>query len=184
VSYRLFEKPALFGAGFIVGGASIIPFAMPRKAAHSPEVRNRDALRDYFVDQTLEAGIVLTGGEVKSVRAALANFTGAYAAVDKNCVMLYGLRIEPYRFASTQKVEDADRPKKLLLKSRELEHLRASTQAEGYTLVPLKLYFKGSLIKIALGLGKGKKKFDKRADLKERAVRRETDRFFKLRRQK
>jgi len=146
----------------------------------SPEVRNRDALRDYTIDSTLEAGIVLTGAEVKSVRMGQASFAGGYAAIDRKGAFVYGLHIEPYRFAGdTRESYEPARPKQLLLKTKELAKLRAATQAEGYTLVPLKLYFKKALIKVELGLGKGKKKFDKRADLKDKTQKRETEKYFK-----
>ncbi len=153
---------------------------MPRhKCKLEREIRNRDALRDYFVSDTFEAGIMLLGSEVKSLKMGQASFNGAYAAVEKNCVRLYGLRIEPYKFAPSSDAIDPLREKKLLLKSREIERLHISTQAEGLTLVPLRLYFKGSLAKVELGLGQGKKKFDKRAELREKAISRETERFFK-----
>jgi SsrA-binding protein len=153
---------------------------MPKnKLQSSREIRNRDALRDYFISDTFEAGIMLEGAEVKSIRLGQASFNGAYAAVERNCVRLYGLRIEPYKFAPESAAIDPLREKKLLLKSREVERLQMATQAQGLTLVPLKLYFKGALVKVELGLGQGKKKFDKRAELREKAVERESERFFK-----
>lgn len=151
----------------------------------SQEIRNREAFRDYQIESPVEAGIVLTGAEVKSIRLGRASWTGGYAAVERNRVFLYGLHIEPYQFDTTRNkgdVYDPTHPRQLLLKSREIQRLKASTQAEGYTLVPLKMYFKKALIKVELGLGKGKKKFDKRADLKKKTVERETDRLFKYKR--
>ncbi len=151
----------------------------------SPEIKNRDAYHDYTIEETFEAGLVLTGAEVKSVRLGKANWSGGYAAVTHGKVFLYGLHIEPYEFDTSSKGNTAafpnspTRPRILLLKAREIEKLRAATQAEGFTLVPLKLYFKKALIKVALGLGRGKKKFDKRAEMKARVAQRESDRYFK-----
>jgi len=156
----------------------------------APEIKNRDAFRDYAIEDTFEAGIVLSGPEVKSIRLGQASWTGGYAAVERNKVFVYGLHIDPYKFDTSHsragKIADTTlvaheptRPRLLLLKAKEIAELQAATQAEGYTLVPLKLYFKKALIKIALGLGRGKKKFDKRAEMKAKAVSRETERYFK-----
>jgi SsrA-binding protein len=147
----------------------------------SAPVRNRDALRDYTIDSTVEAGIVLTGAEVKSIRLGRAGFSGGYAVVEKRWATLHGLHIEAYKFASadSKTTYDPIRPRRLLLKASELARLKMSTQAEGYTLVPLSMYFKQALIKVELGLGKGKKKYDKRQELKTAESKRETDRYFK-----
>jgi len=147
-------------------------------------IKNRDALRDYTIEETFEAGIILNGAEVKSIRLGHANWSGGYAAVMKKKVMLHGLHIDPYKYDSTRAEDEPHeptRPRELLLKAKEIERLQAATQAEGFTLVPLKLYFKKALIKVEIGLGKGKKKFDKRAEMKARVVGRETDRLFKYR---
>ena len=116
----------------------------------SQEIRNRDAFRDYSIEETFEAGILLTGAEVKSIRLGQANWSGGYAAIDRRRVFLYGLHIDPYKY-DTQRKEEGDerlheptRARELLLKAKEIEKLQMSTQAEGYTLVPLKLYFKTS----------------------------------------
>lgn len=149
-----------------------------------PEIRNRDAFADYTIETTIEAGIVLSGAEVKSIRLGQANWSGGYAAVMKGRIYLYGLHIDPYKHDTTRsadEIHEPTRPRELLLKEKEIRELQARTQAEGFTLVPLKLYFKKALIKVELGLGKGKKKYDKRAELKEKAVGRETDRLFKYR---
>ena len=150
-----------------------------------PEIRNREAFHDYIIEETFEAGIVLTGAEVKSIRLGQASWNGGYAAVMKGRVFIHGLHIDPYKYDTTKTAEGGDklheptRPRELLLKAKEIAKLQAATQAEGYTLVPLKMYFKKALIKVEIGLGKGKKKFDKRAELKKKAVDRETDRYFK-----
>ena len=148
----------------------------------SLEIRNRDASRDYALDETFEAGIVLNGAEVKSIRLGQANWSGGYAAVDRRGLMLYGLHIDPYKYDSTRGdgvIYEPTRPRQLLMKAKELAKLRAATQAEGYTIVPMKLYFKKALIKVELGLGKGKKKFDKRAEMKAKLVDREKERLFR-----
>lgn len=145
------------------------------------DIRNRDALRDYTIEDTFEAGIILSGGEVKSIRLGHANWAGGYAAVVKGRVYLHGLHIEPYKFATrpADSVYDPTHPRQLLLNRREIDKLQAATQAEGLTLVPLRLYFKKALIKVELALGRGKKKFDKRAEMKSRVIGRETERLFK-----
>ena len=149
------------------------------------EIRNRDAFHDYIIEDTFEAGIILTGPEVKSIRLGQANWSGGYAAVMKGKVFLYGLHIDPYKWDTRTEAEGAPklheptRVRELLLKSKEIAKLQAATQVEGYTIVPLKMYFKKALIKVEIGLGKGKKKFDKRAEMKKKVVDRETDRYFK-----
>ena len=146
-------------------------------------IKNRSAFHDYSIESTIEAGIVLTGAEVKSIRLGQANWTGGYAAIDKKKLFVYGLHIDPYKHDSARGsdsfVYNPTAPRALLVKKKEMHHLAVSTQAEGYTIVPLKLYFKGALIKVELGLGKGKKKFDKRADLKRKVEKREEERYFK-----
>lgn len=150
----------------------------------SPEIINRDARRDYTLEESLEAGIVLKGAEVKSIRLGKANWSGGYAAVEKNGVMLHGLHIDPYKYDTTRaggggEIYNPTQPRCLLIKKKELLRLKAATQAEGMTLVPLRLYWKKALIKIELGLGKGKKKYDKRAEMKEKLVDREKERLFR-----
>jgi SsrA-binding protein len=137
--------------------------------------RNRKALHEYHVLDQWEAGIVLAGPEVKSIRAGKLSLTEAFARVDGGEVILYSMHVTPYDPASQWNV-DATRPRKLLLHRREIRRLIGATQQEGLTLVPLEVYLKDGLIKVALALGKGKKNYDKREDEKRRDADREIQR--------
>lgn len=137
--------------------------------------RNRKATHEYHIVDTYEAGIVLAGPEVKSIRAGRVSLTEAFARVDRNEAFLYGMHVSPYDPASRWNV-DPIRPRKLLLHRREIRRLIGATQQEGYTLVPLELYLKDGMVKVALALGQGKKRFDKREDQKKRDADREMQR--------
>jgi SsrA-binding protein len=137
--------------------------------------RNKKALHEYHIFDTYEAGIVLAGPEVKSIRAGKVSLTEAFARVDGNEAWLYGMHISPYNPASRWNV-DATRNRKLLLHRREIRKLIGATQQEGFTLVPIELYLKDGLVKVALALAKGKKSFDKREDMKRRDADREIQR--------
>ncbi len=132
---------------------------------------NRKARHDYFVIETYEAGIELFGTEVKSLRAGTVNLKDSYAEIDKGELFALGIHISPYEQGNIFN-KDPLRPKKLLMHKREIMKLAGLVSREGYTLVPLSLYFKGSRVKMALGLCKGKKLYDKRDD----AARRDADR--------
>ena len=140
--------------------------------------RNKKAHHDYFVEETLEAGIELFGTEVKSVRAGKVNLTDAYGRVDKGEVFILGMNISPYEQGNIFN-KDPLRPKKLLLHKREIRRLIGLTAQDGYSLIPLSLYFKGSRVKLALGVCKGKKLYDKRDDIAKRDSKRSMDRAFK-----
>jgi SsrA-binding protein len=137
--------------------------------------RNRKALHEYHVIDTYEAGIVLAGPEVKSVRAGKISLNEAFARIDGNEAWLYGLHITPYDPASRWNV-DPTRHRKLLLKRREIRRLIGATQQEGFTLVPIEIYLKDNYVKVALALAKGKKTFDKRESVKKRDADREIQR--------
>jgi SsrA-binding protein len=137
--------------------------------------RNKKALHEYHIVDTYEAGIVLAGPEVKSIRAGKVSLTEAFARIDGNEAYLHGMHISPYDPASRWNV-DATRTRKLLLNRREIRRLIGATQQEGFTLVPLELYLKDGYVKVALALGRGKKRFDKREDLKRRDADREIQR--------
>jgi SsrA-binding protein len=137
--------------------------------------RNKKALHEYHIIDTWEAGIVLVGPEVKSIRAGKVSLAEAFARIDGSEPFLYGMHISPYGPASMWNVEPT-RPRKLLLNRREIRKLIGATQQEGFTLVPLELYLKDGYVKIALALGRGKKQFDKREDLKKRDAEREMQR--------
>ena len=133
---------------------------------------NRQAFHDYFVDETFETGIVLTGTEIKSIRGGKVNLRGAYARVKDGEVWIEGMHIAPYE-QGTYMNHDPLRPRKLLLHRREIDRLIGKVQAKGLTLVPLRLYLRHNRAKIDLGLVRGKKQYDKREALKERDAQRE-----------
>ena len=138
---------------------------------------NRKARHEYHILDSWEAGVSLTGGEVKSCRAGQASLNESYAAFDKGELFLLGLRIQPYAAAKSGfDVHEPDRPKKVLMHRRELDRLAGTLQLQGHTLVPLKLYLARGKIKVELGLGKGKLLFDKRESLRRKTADRETAR--------
>ncbi len=141
---------------------------------------NKKARRDYQIEETLEAGLVLRGSEVKSLRDGRANLTDAYATVDRGEVWLSGLHISPYPHTRLEE-QDPDRRRKLLLHAREIRRLAGKLQTRGYTLVPLRVYFRRGYAKVELGLGKGKKHYDKREDLKKADAKREMERALRAR---
>jgi SsrA-binding protein len=136
---------------------------------------NRRAFHDYFIDERFEAGLVLTGSEVKSLRDHRAHLKDAYARFFGDELFLVGAHINPYAPAS-QFGHDPIRTRKLLLHRREIERLRGKIQERGLTLVPLRLYWSKGRAKAELGLGRGKKQFDKRASIRERMEHREVER--------
>jgi SsrA-binding protein len=136
---------------------------------------NRRARHNYEILETQEAGLVLRGTEVKSLRGGLVNFKDAYATVRNGEMWLLGCHISPYSHG-TDANHDPERDRKLLLHGREIARLEGKVAERGLTLVPLRLYFKNGRAKLELGLGRGKKLHDKRSALREREVRREMDR--------
>ena len=136
---------------------------------------NRKARHDYIIVDQYEAGLVLTGTEVQSLRLGKANLKDSYAKVKDGEVWLYQMHISPYPFAYYNN-HDPLRVRKLLLHKREILRLYAKANEQGHTLVPLKLYFKAGKAKITLALAKGKREFDKRETLRERDRRREVER--------
>jgi len=144
---------------------------------------NRRARHDYAIEETFEAGMVLTGPEVKSLRAGRATLNDAYARVDESGTGLWveNLHIPPYEMADTRMYE-AKRPRKLLVHREEVSRLIGKTAERGLTLVPLKIYFTRGMAKMELGLGRGKRQFEKRQSLAEREHRREMERALGARR--
>jgi SsrA-binding protein len=138
-------------------------------------VTNRRAFHNYQILDRIEAGIELQGTEVKSIRAGLANLNNAFATIESNEAFLYDADIQPYQRASHTQHEPK-RKRKLLLHKGEIAKLFSASAVQGQTLVALRMYWKNGRVKIELGLGKGKSTIDKRHDLKEKAVRRETER--------
>jgi SsrA-binding protein len=142
--------------------------------------RNRKARHDYEIIQTIEAGLALVGTEVKSLRQGKAQLKDSYAVVEDGELWLHHLHISPYEQGNIQN-HDPTRKRKLLVHKQELRKLQSHTAERGLTLVPLKIYFKGKVAKIELGLARGKKLHDKRLSITERETRREIDRRMKER---
>lgn len=141
---------------------------------------NRKAWHDYHIHEKYETGIVLTGTEVKSLRAGKANLKDSYARIDNAELMLHNLHISPYDQGNRFNHEPL-RTRKLLMHRYEINKLIGKTREKGYTLVPLKLYFVRGKVKLELGLATGKKTYDKRQDLAEKDAKREMDRAFRER---
>ncbi|PIS47569.1 MAG: SsrA-binding protein [Elusimicrobia bacterium CG08_land_8_20_14_0_20_51_18] len=139
---------------------------------------NRKARFDFEILETFEAGLVLEGPEVKSLRAKQVNMSSSFARVEKDGIYLYGMQILPYKF-NTLKEIDPLRTRKLLLNRQEIKKLKGASEQKGYTLVPLELYFKNGWAKVSLAVAKGKKTFDKKEKIKERDLDRETRREMK-----
>ncbi len=135
-------------------------------------INNRKARHDYHILETYEAGIELLGKEVKSIRLNNVSLADAYAQIIEHEVWLLGMHISPYEQAGQFNV-DPMRKRKLLLKKREILKLEQAVQQKGLTLVPTKLYFKNNLVKVELAVGRGKKNFDKREDLKRKEIERQ-----------
>ncbi len=134
---------------------------------------NKKAFHDYFVVQKLEAGLVLTGTELKSLREGKANLKDSYVTFERDEAFLTGMHISPYSHGNIQN-HDPERTRKLLLHRREIEKLRAQTVEKGLSVVPLRLYFKGSKVKAEIAIVRGKKQYDKRETEKKREADRET----------
>jgi len=149
-------------------------------AGTKPVATNRKAYHDYFIEETFEAGLVLVGTEVKSLRAGRANLKDSYAMVKGDEVFVVGMHISPYEAGNIHNV-DPVRTRKLLLNKREIRTLIGKTQQQGYTLIPTRLYFRGSRAKLELGLAKGKKLHDKRRAMADRDARRDIDRALRER---
>ncbi|MBP3705025.1 MAG: SsrA-binding protein SmpB [Clostridia bacterium] len=142
--------------------------------------QNKKAFHDYFVEETLEAGIELCGTEVKSLRQGRCNLKDAWCSVVNGEMILNGCHISPYEHGNIFN-RDPMRVRKLLLHKREIMRLYGYSKLEGYSLIPLSMYFKGSRVKVQVGLCKGKKLYDKRADMAARDAKRDMDRAIKER---
>lgn len=141
--------------------------------------QNKKASHDYFIEETYEVGIVLQGTEIKSIRNGRVNIKDAHARIDrKGEVQLINLHIAEYEQGNRYN-HDPTRSRKLLLHRKEIDKLIGLTQQQGYALVPLKIYIKNGYAKVLIGLGKGKKKYDKREDLKRKQMKRDVDRAIK-----
>lgn len=140
---------------------------------------NKKAYHDYFIDDTWEAGISLAGTEVKSVRMGKCSVKEAFIKVEKGEVYVYGMHISPYEKGNIFN-KDPLRVRKLLLHRSEINKINGKIAEKGYTMVPLKVYLKGSLVKVEIGLARGKKLYDKRQDIAKKDQRREAEKDFKV----
>lgn len=143
---------------------------------------NRKARHDYFIEETYEAGIALSGTEVKSIRLGKANLKDSYAMVENGEVILYNMHVSPYEKGNIFN-RDPLRERKLLLHKREIRKLESMISQRGYSLIPLSLYLSGDLVKLDLAVAKGKKLYDKREDMASRDAEREMDKQLKSRNQ-
>ena len=141
---------------------------------------NKKAYHDYFIEETYEAGIALHGTEVKSLRMGKCSIKESFVRIENEEVYIYGMHISPYEKGNIFN-RDPLRVKKLLLHKSEIRKMKGKIAEKGYTLVPLKVYFNRSLVKVEIGLAKGKKLYDKRQDIAKKDQRREADRDFKVR---
>lgn len=143
------------------------------------ELKNRSAFHEYYFESTYIAGIVLVGTEVKAIRAGKVSFNDSYCQFHKGELFVKNMHISEYAFGTTQRHEPMQE-RKLLLHKKELKKLEAKIKEKGYTLVPLRIFFTDkNLVKIEIGLGKGKKVHDKRESIKKREVERDIKRFLK-----
>lgn len=140
---------------------------------------NKKAYHDYFIEDTYEAGISLHGTEVKSLRMGKCSVKEAFIRIEKGEVFVYGMHISPYEKGNIFN-RDPLRVKKLLMHRSEIHKITGKIAEKGYTLVPLKVYLKGSLVKIEVGLARGKKLYDKRANIAKKDMRREAEKDFKV----
>ncbi len=142
---------------------------------------NKQAQHEYFIEDTMEAGLVLKGTEVKSLRQGRANLKDAYARIKHGEIYLHQMNISAYTFAYYDNHEP-ERPRKLLLHKQEIKRLFGKINEKGFSLIPLKVYFKSGKVKVLLGLARGKKKYDKREVIKNRDAKRDLDRAIRRRR--
>lgn len=141
---------------------------------------NKKARHDYFLEETYECGISLHGTEVKSLRMGRCSIKESFVHIENGEVIIYGMHISPYEKGNIFN-RDPLRPKKLLMHKREIMKLQGQIKEKGYTIVPVQVYFKGSLVKVQIALAKGKKLYDKRQDIAKKDQRREAERDFKVR---
>ena len=144
--------------------------------------KNKKAFHDYFVEESIEAGIELCGTEVKSVRRGQVNLKDSWCSIDGGEMQINGMHISPYDHGNIFN-QDPMRVRRLLMHKREIMRLFGLVKQDGYSLIPVSIYFKGSLVKVQVGLCKGKKLYDKRADLAARSAKRDIERAMKERNQ-
>ena len=152
---------------------------MSKKESVRLVANNKKAYHDYFIDDTYEAGIELFGTEVKSLRSGKCSIKESFIRIERGEVFVYGMHVSPYENGNIFN-KDPLRVRKLLLHRYEINRLESKIAEKGYTLVPLRVYFKGSLVKVEIGLARGKKLYDKRQDIAKKDQRREALREFKV----
>ena len=153
---------------------------MAKEQGVKPIAQNKKARHDYAIEDKYEAGLVLTGTEVKSLRAGKCSVKESFIRVENGEVYIYGMHISPYEKGNIFN-KDPMRVRKLLLHKYEINKIEGSLQEKGLTLVPLKVYFKDSLVKLEIGVARGKKLYDKRQDIAKKDQQREASRDFKIR---
>ncbi|MCI5951769.1 MAG: SsrA-binding protein SmpB [Anaerostipes sp.] len=153
---------------------------MAKKEGIKLVANNKKARHDYFIEETYETGIVLHGTEVKSLRLGQCSIKEAFISIDHGEVFINRMHINPYEKGNIFN-KDPLRVKKLLMHKNEIYKMESRAQVKGYTIVPLRVYFKGSLVKVEIGLAKGKKLYDKRQDIAKKDQKREAQRDFKVR---
>jgi len=151
---------------------------MVEKAPIKVIATNRRAWHDYHIEDKMEAGVVLSGTEVKSLRAGRASLVDCYVSISNGEAFIYNMQISPYEQGNRNNLPEK-RPRKLLLHKHQIDRLAGQVARKGYTVAGLQLYFSGSKVKLEIGLAKGKKEFDKRETMKERDSKRELDRTIK-----
>ncbi len=153
---------------------------MAKEKGNKLIANNKKAYHDYFIEETYEAGIALAGTEVKSVRAGKCSIKESFIGIDKGEVFINGMNISPYEKGNIFN-KDPLRKRKLLLHRYQINKLAGAIQTKGYTIMPLKVYLKDGLVKMEIGLARGKKLYDKRQDIAKKDMKREAEREFKVR---
>lgn len=153
---------------------------MAQKNGNKLIAQNKKAYHDFFIKETFQAGIELVGTEVKSLRAGKCNLKDSYVSIDKGEAYILSMHISPYEFGNIFN-KDPMRKRRLLLHKSEINKLLGAVSREGLTIVPTKIYFKGSLVKIDIGLAQGKKLYDKRHDIAKKDQQRQAEKEFKIR---
>lgn len=151
---------------------------MPKGTSGKVIAQNKKANHEFLIEETFEAGLVLQGTEIKSIRAGRVNMKDSFARIERGEALLYNLHIATYEQGNIHNHEPT-RTRKLLLHRKQIDKLFGESQQAGYAIVPLKMYIKNGVAKVLIGLGKGKRKFDKREDLKQKQAKRDMDRALK-----
>ncbi|NBI27708.1 SsrA-binding protein SmpB [Chengkuizengella marina] len=149
---------------------------MSKKNTDKPLAQNKKASHDYFIEDTFEAGLVLTGTEIKSIRGGKTNLSDSFATIRNGEAFIHNMHVSPFEQGNRNNPDDPTRPRKLLLKRKQIDTLYGASKQQGYALVPLKIYIKNGFAKLLLGLGKGKKQFDKRETAKKKDAQRDIQR--------